>query len=137
MKKTFGLVFWFILLFLALSSCMGDAAIQLEGSYWELASLDGRPVIPGAPPTLYFEDGKVGGMGGCNSFGGEYSVRGGQIKFDSPFASTLMACADNDRMEQETLYMQILGQVEQIELSSGELILTTAQGEQLVFLPAE
>lgn len=136
MKRTFGLIFWFVLLFMALVSCIGDGGEQLEGTSWKLVSMGSRPVLPGGAPTLFFEDGSVGGNAGCNSFGGEYTLRGGQFKFGNLF-STLMACVDNERMDQETTYMKLLGQVDRFELRGGQLILTTTHGEQLVFVSGE
>jgi heat shock protein HslJ len=137
MKRTLGLIIWFILLLMALASCAGNGGVDLAGTSWRLATLNNQQVVPGAPPTLFFEeDGSMGGNASCNSFGGEYKVRGTTIEISQLF-STLMACMDNDRMAQETLYMQMLGQVEQFEVTGGQLILTTTQGEQLIFLPAE
>ncbi len=136
MKRTIGLIFWFAMLFMVLASCMGDLGAGLDGTSWRLISLGSRPALPGGAPTLAFENGGVSGNSGCNSFGGEYKVRGGQIEFDQIF-STLMACAENERMEQETLYMQMLGQVDQYALTGGQLILTTRNGQTLLFVSVE
>ena len=137
MKRTIGLIFWFVLLFMVLVSCMvGGLGTDLDGTSWRLVSLGNRPVLPGGGPTLSFEDGGVKGNSGCNSFGGEYKMRGSSIELSQMF-STMMACVENDRMEQETLYMQMLSDVDQYALTNGQLILTTKNGQTLVFVPME
>jgi heat shock protein HslJ len=52
------------------------------------------PVIGGAEPSISFSpDGTVEGFGGCNQFGGGYSVDGDSIAI-GPLHSTMMACSD-------------------------------------------
>ncbi len=106
-----------VLVLIALSACSSasfskPAQPQLPGSQWELASFGSAgeqvPVAPSAKPTLLFPEGdKLNGSGGCNSFGGTYTVDGNKIAV-SRLASTLKACADPDLMAQEARYLAAL-----------------------------
>jgi heat shock protein HslJ len=83
--------------------------------------------------TLQFEEGgKVGGTGGCNSFGGEYKAgTDGKVTFGQ-LASTLMACADG--MQQESAYLEALSKVQQYQVAEGKLTLSSTDGQTtLVF----
>ncbi|MBN2045391.1 MAG: META domain-containing protein [Anaerolineales bacterium] len=132
MKRKVGLIFWFVMLFLVLVSCIGDASAQLDGTAWRLVTYGGKYVIPGSSPTLFFENGSVGGNASCNNFGGNYQARGSQLIIGET-AWTLMACADNQLMEQENAYMQLLDQTDRFEFINGQLVITTAAGEKLIF----
>jgi heat shock protein HslJ len=121
---------------LALSAAACQAGLsggdELAGTSWRLVSFDGTPPISGTAPTLVFEDGQVSGNASCNSFGGEYRARAGQIEFGEMFW-TLMACLDNGVMDQEQMYMRMLGGAAEYELSAGQLRIMNQQGETLVF----
>jgi heat shock protein HslJ len=132
MKRKIGLVFWFVLLFLVLVSCIGDAGAQLDGTAWRLVSYGGKHVLPGSGPTLFFDDGRVGGNASCNTFGGSYKTRGSSLDVGET-AWTLMACVENELMEQENTYMQLLSKTERFEFSNGQLVITTTDGKQLIF----
>lgn len=120
-----------------LASCgLAGGGTGLDGTTWALVTLDGQPPIAGRTPTLRFEDGSVGGNSSCNSFGGDYSVRGNKISFGELFW-TLMACPEGGVMEQEQAFMQALGSIEQFEIQDGMLILTGSDGTELVFKQAE
>ena len=49
--------------------------------------------------------------------------------------STLMACADTDMMEQESDFMQKLGQAQRVELVDGQLQIFWSEHEALTFVP--
>jgi heat shock protein HslJ len=82
------------------------APVGLAGTSWTLADLDGTTPA-GAAPTLEFrEDGSAGGMSGCNSYNGTYTVDGNTITF-GPLISTKMAC-EQPQMTMETAYLAAL-----------------------------
>lgn len=89
-----------------------DATTSLENTSWALVSW-GVPgaetsVIAGSTVTLEFSAaGEVGGNGGCNSYGGTYTVQDDRLVFGE-IASTLMACADQSVTEQEMAYLAAL-----------------------------
>ena len=88
---------------------------------------DARP-IDGALPTMEFEDGQVSGTTGCNHYSGSYQINGNAISFDALF-STEMACMDPEGvMEQERIYLELLGSADRFELSDSEDVLTIYAG---------
>jgi heat shock protein HslJ len=85
---------------------------NLAGSGWELVSFGpvGTPthVTGGVPITIAFgKDGQVGGHGGCNSYGGPYTVQNDSLEFGE-ITSTLVACTDQTLTEQEQQYLEAL-----------------------------
>ena len=126
-----------LLLVFGLTACGGAlGGSELEGTSWVLVSYGGIPVLPNTQPSLNFEEGTAGGNSSCNHFGGDYQVRGKTIAFGN-LAWTLMACQDNGVMDQEQAYMRLLGGELGYEIIGGQLILTTENGDLLVFEPLE
>ncbi len=119
-----------------LSACGGIGSDPLNGTSWELYAFGKTFPIAGRAITISFEDGQVSGSGGCNSFGGEYQVSGDKIEFGM-LMSTLMACADPAMMEQETAFMQFLGDAQRFEALDGQLRIYRSEGEALTFVPTE
>jgi heat shock protein HslJ len=97
----------------ALTACAPQSApIALEKTAWRLTALthNGASVtlVSGREPTLTFTDATTaGGNGGCNSYGGTYTISGESISFDG-IASTMMAC--DGVMDQETQFTSALPQ---------------------------
>ncbi len=116
----------------------GGLPVSLEGTSWVLAGFGFENELPlaGTTLTLSFQDGQVGGSGGCNSFGGSYQVDGGNLIFGD-LAMTLMACADNGINDQETRYLQLLGEVNSFAMEGSLLMLFTSSDEVLNFIPAK
>src|SRR4051794_1654824 len=50
----------------------GPHPADLERTSWSVLSAGGLAAVPGSNPTVAFRDGRVGGSGGCNSYGGSY-----------------------------------------------------------------
>jgi len=114
-------------------------ALMLNGTQWQLVSLgaaaDPTPVLSDTTVTLIFGDaGDVGGSGGCNTYGGSYSVSGSSITFDQ-IVSTLMACVDNGVQDQESAYFAALQSAVSFTLSSDQLVISYDEGQELVFVP--
>jgi putative lipoprotein len=108
---------------------------DLVGTRWRLDSI-GAPgaevAITGSEVTLNFDaDGQAGGSGGCNSFGAQYSVQNGTIQFDE-VVSTLMACADAQVNEQETLFLRALDAASQYELDGDTLRILYDNGSAIL-----
>ena len=85
---------------------------DLLGSSWQLVSFGPvgatAPVVGETPITLEFgEDGQAGGHGGCNSYGGTYTVQDDSLQFGD-ITSTLIACEDQAVTEQEQQYLEAL-----------------------------
>jgi putative lipoprotein len=109
---------------------------DLVGTQWTLVSYGPpgaeTPVIEGSEVTLAFqEDGQAGGSGGCNSYGGPYVVEGGVLSFGE-VVSTLMACVDEQVMEQEQQYFQALQTAGQYKLVAGGLTIYYDNGQSVL-----
>ena len=129
--KIISLVILFVIL---LSACGNIDGESLNGTSWELVVINNRHPIEGSTITISFKDGQVSGSSGCNSFSGEYQVRGKKIEFGM-MMSTLMACVDPAMMEQETAFMQYFGNTQRFELVDGQLQFFGSGDEALMFIP--
>jgi heat shock protein HslJ len=88
-----------------------DATIDLPGTSWVLAELDGTAPVGETPPTLAFDDqGGVTGTGGCNTYNGEVTIDGSDLTF-SPLATTQMFCAEEGVADQEQAFLTALQDV--------------------------
>jgi heat shock protein HslJ len=98
---------------------------SLADTQWLLTSF-GTPgaeteAMEAAPITLEFsEDGQIMGNGGCNSYTGTYQVEGAVLQVGE-VVSTLMACVDEDAMEQEISYFDALQLATSYELADESL----------------
>ncbi|MGE5251859.1 MAG: META domain-containing protein [Bacteroidota bacterium] len=120
----------------ALSAC-GQGSGQpagdpLNGTSWALASIDGAAALPNVTATAAFADGQVSGSGGCNSYGGSYTVNGDKIQIKQ-VVSTLMACADQGVMDQESAFVGALSKAKTFTITDGKLEIQTADGKTLAF----
>ncbi len=113
---------------LALSACAtknNASSTRLIGS-WELTSYGPAnaqtPSVGDAGAELTFkEDGTVTGNSGCNSLGGNYTVKGDQVTFKQ-IISTLMAC-DDPRMAQEAVVQKVLTDTATLKIEGNTLTL--------------
>lgn len=116
---------------LTLTAC-AENRVSPEGTAWQLVDFAGKPPLLDYQPTMSFEDGRVGGNSSCNTYGGEYTVKGDSIEFGM-MMSTMMACADTNAMNQEQEYLAFLSSIERWEISGGQLFLFNVSGDALVF----
>ena len=124
------------LLTILLSACGNIGGNPLDGTSWQLSSIGGMPPVAGTTVTLVFESGQASGNSGCNSFGGEYNVSGDKLEFKQ-MMSTLMACADPAAVEQESIFMQFLGDAQRFEVADGQLQIFRSDGDALIFVPVK
>jgi heat shock protein HslJ len=121
---------------LILAGCSGATGPQaaVVGPVWAAESIDGKAVLDDAPITLRLDgDGRAAGKGGCNGYGGSYTLEGSALRF-GPLAATKMACA-TELMDQEQAYFDLLAQVERYVVGDdGALVLMTAEGREVRFL---
>jgi len=114
MRSIPGFLFAILLGFAACHSSKKSSKSKittLEGTYWKLIVLGGRPVTSPRDGVkeiflqIKAEDSTVSGNGGCNGFGGNYRLEEGEkIKF-SKLVSTMMAC---NGMETENAFFKAL-----------------------------
>lgn len=113
----------------------------LENTQWQLVAFgpaDAQtPVIADSTVTIEFKaNGEVGGSGGCNSYGGTYTVEEGRLVL-SEIVSTLMACADQTVTEQEVAYLAALQAAGRFAIADGMLtIWYDSESSTLTFVQA-
>ncbi len=129
-----------ILLALAWALPAGQARAEgtddgLAGSEWQLVAINDTPAAEGVVSTLTFGyDGRAGGSGGCNGYGGDYTAAGDRLTFGM-LVSTLMAC-DGPAMTQESAFLDALGRTASYAIDeAGQLVLTLSDGGTLRFAP--
>lgn len=111
-----------------------EKTVGLNGK-WQLVSMKlGKALpmeLPAKPITLNIDKDKIGGNGGCNTYGGSLLQTGKIVKFSDIF-STKMWCEDSSPTESK--YFAALEKSVNFELRDDELILTDAKNEnQLIF----
>lgn len=116
----------------------GEVMDELAGTEWTLSSIDlageSMAIVGATNPTLEFQSsGEVVGEGGCNSFGGQYQITGNAVIF-SDITSTLIACEDQEVMDQETMFLNALESADSFELSGDTLIISYNGGDALRFV---
>jgi heat shock protein HslJ len=102
----------------------------LEGTYWVLTELNGRPVASpkeGEKPSyIYFDASKkrASVSGGCNVMGGSYELMdGNRLKFGN-MMSTMMACPD---MTNEDGLKAMTGTVDNYAIQGDNLMFAKAR----------
>ena len=121
------------LMLIALVAC-GPAPAptpDLANSRWKLADIDGTPIDASVEATLQFDDQNVSGRGGCNQYGGKYTLDGSQITF-SDLAWTDMACQD-PAMSTEFSFLSALESGGTIVNIDGAIELNSVDGTILRF----
>lgn len=143
MRKNIDALSGFFLVGLLVLSACGPVSNPLTGTSWVLVSLDGNTqvgeALGGQAVTLMFTGNtEVGGSGGCNSFGGQYSVSGNSIAF-SEIVSTLMACTGAGIGDVEAAYFSALNSANRYEITlceacpNPEMLTISGAGHTLVF----
>lgn len=132
MRKYLRIIVLLVIGILLLTAC-GSKDVDLEGAEWELLSINGVAPIEGSAITLRFQDGRVQGSSGCNTYGGDYT-QGDDGAFQAgPIAVTEMACLDREGvMDQEINYLRILQGASKISRDGDELTIEGG-GSVLVF----
>jgi putative lipoprotein len=132
MKPTLKLFSLLAVFGILVSACGGPQGSSLAGTSWTLTSMNGAPLVEGsAPITIELSsETEVGGSGGCNGYGGNYSAQAsGSITF-SEIISTMMACQDQLVMENEAAFLQALNNVSHYSISGDTL--TLENGTQIL-----
>jgi heat shock protein HslJ len=116
---------------------------SLDGTSWLLQSfidLKGNTldVLPGTVINITFQNARVVGLAGCNSYITKYELQSDRIGFDL-FELTEKYCTGLDGlMDQERLYLQTLGTVKRFKLVDGRLQLLDVGGQTvLTYTPLE
>lgn len=115
-------------------SDMTSQPVAIEGTVWNLLSLNGQPLLSESEITAEFAEGRVNGSAGCNLYFADYQLDDAQLKIER-IGSTKKACLELDGlMEQESTYLNLLSQAESAAMVNNLLTIKTSDGE-LVFEP--
>ena len=123
----------------------GGTRPTLKG-LWVLDTLtvDGADVTVPDGIDMEIELGRIGGTGGCNSFGGRIDAADDGTLVLAELGWTEMACADSERMDFETTYLTALTEVDRWEASpegisfiSADVVLAYRPGQPPTTLPLE
>lgn len=133
--STHKILIFLLLAGFVLSACVPGSGSQaeLQDVEWVLQSIGKaiaeEPTVSSVTVTLRLgKDGTAAGFAGCNSYGGSYTINGGNIQF-SELVSTLMACADEAVMDQEVAFLNALQSAGTYEVSVEQLTIFDASGE--------
>ena len=109
----------------------GAKAASIVGPVWRVEEIAGASVSGETPITLQLNaDGKASGRGGCNGYGGPYTLAGEALRFGG-LAATRMACA-LAVMDQEQRYFDTLAKVTHYAVADdGALLLETGEGREI------
>ena len=111
----------------------GEPVGELAGTHWNLVSLGDETLVEGSTISLDFTAQELGGVAGCNRYGGPYTLDGTSFSVGE-LVMTQMAC--EGLMDQEALYVEMLTAAESITVLGDKLTIRTPQGDH-VYEPAE
>ena len=108
-------------------------ASDIEGADWWLVSLGGASAHAAPDSTvpslrLDVAESRATGNGGCNRFGGTYTLDGSALSF-GPLAMTRRACLEEALNRQETAFGQALADTRSWRMAGDTLVLTGDAGD--------
>ena len=99
-----------------------NAPATLAGTSWTAVSIDGVAVAPGSTVTADFGDnGELTGTTGCNRYLATYEVEESSLRIDLSGASKRLCSEPAGVMEQEALFLRLLGSVTDFRSTGEEL----------------
>ncbi len=110
------------------------AQVSLDGTHWRAIDIDGEPTVGGSEPTIEFAGTRVKGSGGCNAFGGSFTVDGTAITVGD-IGSTLKLC-EGEVGEIETRFMRALLGAQSADVDDAGELRLTGVGGAIHFVPA-
>ena len=103
------------------SPAASTVAAALVGPTWRLTSIEGQPVLDGSTVDAVFtSDARIAGSAGCNRYFGSAKAEAGRFSVGQ-LGATLMACAADGVMSQETRYLATLQAATSYSVSGDEL----------------
>ena len=129
-----------VTLAIILGACSTMAASNgdpLEDTNWELFAYRKSKPIAGSVITASFEEGRISGSAGCNTYFGSYEIDGNNIKI-SELAMTEMACLEPEGiMDQELTYLQYLADAKSYQIEDDKLLIYWTDHDAFSYIPAE
>ena len=118
---------------IASNQLLKDSTSILE-QYWKLTEVKGKAVSvapgEGKEPHMILKvlDSRVNGNGGCNGYGGTYTLGAGNKIHFSPIISTKMAC---NALSVENAFFGVFQSVDQYKVNGDSLVLLHVNKRQL------
>lgn len=109
----------------------------LEGTQWELISLNGQPPLEGSGALVgFYADGYMEGTSGCNSFGVDYVIHGQEFQL-AEIHRTQFTCEEpSGIMPQDDAFFEALAQIAAYEATEDRLAFQDDTGATiLVYAP--
>jgi len=113
---------------------------RLETSIWTLATINGRPLIPGTAITLQFLRGELAGFAGCNTYNGRYTATvndDGTYTIEVGQVTTSRLACPQEIMDQEQAYLISLQQATRARIQENQIILDSPPGNLTFYLIKE
>lgn len=110
---------------------------DLAGTSWDLIAYNNgtggfqSTVIDVSVTADFADDGTLSGSAGCNNYSASWTAEDGSIEIGAA-AATLMACADEEAMSQETRYLELLGLADTYRVDAGTLEMFDADGTRVL-----
>jgi heat shock protein HslJ len=103
---------------------------------WHVNKINDKAPIPGSRLVVKLGDkGQLSGFSGCNQFRGHYELKGEELKFKGPMASTEMACVKKEMMKQESHFMSLLQSMTKARIMDGkDLELSNESGQTILLI---
>lgn len=109
---------------------------QLKDVWWRARDIAGSAIIEGSDVLLMLgSDGMIGGKSGCNNYALRYMITGTTLQIYPPLTGTGLQCAPA-LMQQEVRFQQILQKATLVNVQAGALVVTTPDGQSLLFVRA-
>ena len=139
MKKHFfsSGIFVVLVLLAGCSSLNSSKGGTLTGQPWVLTEMAGQPLAADTVITTIFNaDGSVSGSAGCNRYNGKFTLSGNSISFSVNIAMSMMMC-EQSIMDQESAYINSLGEVRTMSIFNNRLSLKDVNGKSLLVFKAQ
>jgi len=105
----------------------------LVDTEWLLVELHGEPPLEGSRITLDLRRESLGGLAGCNHYGGEYEVASeGALRLGETAITAMLCLEPEGVMDQERAYTEALRAVTGYRLQDERLVLVDAGGEAIL-----
>ncbi|MBM3138491.1 MAG: META domain-containing protein [Chloroflexi bacterium] len=134
-KRLLGVLIASLLAGCSLLAPAGGSNVNFEGTTWILISYRGNDANTELGSVAIFQNGEVGGFGGCNLYGGKYTLESGNNRIEIvDLVSTLIYCEEPaDLMDQEMALVGILSDATRYEVANGRLKIYNSNNEELIF----
>ena len=111
------------------------APTSLDGRTFLSTGSAGFELAEGTLVRIEFRNGTLSASAGCNLLGGGYRIDGAILRIDGGLAMTVMGC-EEELMDQDTRFADLLMAGPTVALDGGTLLLTTADAS-IMFLDRE